>query len=116
MSTVIAAAIPVLPGKSDRVRQFEQELEPYRAEWDRLSMEMGDFSFYNMYLRSSPQGDLVIYVFELNDPAAARTGFTDSDHDRWWVEYFEDVHGIDLERLSGETEFPELVFHWEPPG
>ena len=109
MSYVFAGAFPVLPGKSDRVRNFERELAPHRAEWDRLSQE-GTFRMYTVTLQSGPQGDIAIYSMELADPSRARARFTDSPHDRWWVEYMKDVHGVDLDVVQSAP--PPTVFTW----
>jgi hypothetical protein len=101
MGMIFGGAFPVLPGKSDRVRNFAQELAPHRAEWDRLSKE-GTFRFYDVRLQESPAGDIAIYTMEFEDPSRVRTTFTSSPHDRWWVSYMRDVHGVDVSRGSGE--------------
>jgi len=109
MGHVFSGAFPILPGKSDRVRNFEREFEPHREEWDRLSRE-GTFRMYNVTLQSGPQGDMAIYAMEVADPSRIRTGFTDSPHDRWWVGYFLDVHGLDLSVTPGAP--PPTIFTW----
>ena len=109
MGHVFSGAFPILAGKSDRVRNFERELAPHREEWDRLSRE-GTFRFYNVTLQSTPQGDIAIYTFEVANLAKVRMRFTDSPHDRWWVEYFRDVHGLDLSAVGGAA--PPTVFTW----
>jgi hypothetical protein len=106
---VFSGAFPILPGKSGRVRNFEQELAPYRQEWDRLSRE-GTFRFYNVTLQSGPTGDLAIYAFEVEDPSRVRLAFSDSPHDRWWIGYFRDVHGLDLTTIDSAP--PPSVFTW----
>ena len=110
MGHVFSGAFPIRPGKSDRVRDFEQELAPHRQEWDRLCRE-GTFRFYNVTLQSGPQGDMAIYSFEVADPSKIRTGFTDSPHDRWWTAYFLDVHGLDLSSISSVP--PATIFTWQ---
>jgi len=109
MGHVFSGAFPILAGKSDRVRSFARELEPHRSEWDRLSRE-GTFRFYNVTLQADPRGDVAIYSFEVADPTKVRTRFTDSPHDRWWVEYFLDVRGLDLSVVPGAP--PPTIFTW----
>jgi len=110
---VFAATFPILPGKSDRVRNFEKEVAPHRAEWDRLS-HAGTFRFYNVYLSSLPIGDFAIYVFDVQDPSKAGRPFTDSPHDTWWTGFFKDVHGADLRELRPEQMAPPpLCFGWK---
>jgi hypothetical protein len=87
MGYMFAGAFPILEGKSG-VTNFEREPAPHRDEWDRLCRE-GTFRFYNVTLQSGPQGDVAVYSMEVADPTKARTGFTDSPHDRWWVDYFQ---------------------------
>lgn len=110
MGYVFSGAFPVLPGKSERVKNFEKELQPYRAEWDRLCDEC-TFRFYNITLQSGPDGDVAIYSMEFADPTKVRTSFTDSPHDQWWTSYMMDVHGIDL--TVGESNPPPTVFTWQ---
>ena len=82
MAYMASGAFPILPGKADQVKNFEQELAPHRAEWDRLSREYGGFSHFNITLQEGPDGDLAVYSMVLDDPSKIRTGFTDSPHDK----------------------------------
>jgi hypothetical protein len=107
---VFSGAFPILPGKSDRVRNFVKELEPHRAEWDRLSRE-GTFRFYNVTLESLPTGDIAIYSMEVADPSKARMSFGDTPHDKWWTGYIKDVHGFDL--TEGDSPPPPTIFTWK---
>ena len=109
MGYIVSGAFPVLPGKSERVKNFEQELAPHRAEWDRLCDEC-TFRFYNVTLQSGPDGDVAVYSMEFADPNKVRTTFTDTPHDRWWLGYMMDVHGIDL---TGGGAPPPTVFTWQ---
>ena len=111
MSHIFAGAFPVLPGKSQRVRDFEKELAPHRAEWDRLSID-GTFRFYNVTLQPGQDGDIAIYTFEIEDATKLRMTFGDSPHDTWWKEYFLDVHGIELTPGGRGSVPPETVFTW----
>jgi hypothetical protein len=109
-----SVALPVLPGKAERVRNFAQELEPHRAEWDRLCREAGGFTHYNMTLQESPMGDLCIYSMVLDDPAKIRMRFGDTPYDRWWLAFAKDVHGIDLNGPDVPAP-PPSVFTWKAP-
>jgi hypothetical protein len=57
MGVLIAAALPVLPGQSDRVRTFAMDLEPHREEWERLNRE-ATVTRYITFLQESPQSDV----------------------------------------------------------
>ncbi len=96
MGHLIVAALPVLPGQSDRVRNFGKDLEEHRAEFDRLNRE-ATITRYVSYLHESPQGDVEIVIMEADDPSRIRSYIRgDSAYDSWWLDYLRDVHGMDL--------------------
>jgi hypothetical protein len=111
MTYVSAAALPVLPGQSDRVRNFAEELEPHLKEFERLNKE-GTFTRFQVQLQESPEGDLAIYVFEVEDPSRIRSSFTSSDYDRWWLDFLRDVHGLDLRSLPETPMPPAPAYLW----
>jgi hypothetical protein len=105
MGTLIVAALPVLPGQSDRVRNFGKELEEHREEFERLNRE-ATVTRYLSYLQELPQGDVEIVVFEAEDPTKIRQYFTgDTPYDSWWLDYLRDVHGLDLRSIP-EGQWP----------
>lgn len=63
----ITCALPVLPGKAERVRRFQSELEPLRAAYDELNRQ-ATVTRHEVYLPESPQGDLAITIMEADDP------------------------------------------------
>lgn len=101
MGVLIAAALPVLPGQSDRVRTFARDLEPHQEEWERLNRE-ATVTRYVTYLQESPQGDVAIVIMEADDPTMIRSTFTDSAYDNWWLDYLRDVHGVDMRGMHPE--------------
>jgi hypothetical protein len=113
MGILIPAAIPVMPGQTDRVRNFQKELEPHRKEWERLNEE-ATVTRYGVYLVETPKGDWAIHVMEADDPTKIRNQFTDSACDNWWLDYLRDVHGIDMRRIPVEEQPqpPPAVFTW----
>jgi hypothetical protein len=114
MGTLIAAALPVLPGKSDRVRNFGKELEEHREEWERLNKE-ATITRYVSWLQESPQGDIEIVVMEAEDPSRIRPYIAgDTPHDSWWLDYLRDVHGMDLRGLTPDQwpASPPPTFRW----
>lgn len=113
MGVLIPAVLPVLPGQSDRVRNFEKELAPHREQWERLNRE-ATVTRYNVYLQETPMGDLAIHAMEADDPSRIPRVFTDSSCDAWWLDYLRDVHGIDLRGVPLEKQPapPPPVFLW----
>ena len=112
MGIRMASALPIRPGKTDRVRSFAEEVGAHQEEFERLN-EAGTFTRISIYLQEGPDGDVAVYVYEMDDPTKAGRAFTDSPFDRWWVEYYKDVHGIDLDRIPVEQNVPPpMVYEW----
>ncbi|MDQ3985931.1 MAG: hypothetical protein M3280_05475 [Actinomycetota bacterium] len=114
MGFLAAAAFPVLPGQSERVRKFGEELQPNIDEFERLNKET-TFTRFQVHLQEGPEGDLAIFVFEIEDPSKARSSFTDSAYDNWWLDYLRDVFGVDLRAMPEVPDAPPPTFVWPPP-
>lgn len=106
---LFAAALPILPGQSDRVRAFGAELQAVRDEYDQLN-ENATLSRHVVFLQPSPMGDFAIHVMEADDLSRIQRSFTDSEHDKWWLGFLKDVHGIDLLNMPEPPSPPETVF------
>jgi hypothetical protein len=78
---LIAYAVPVLPGQSDRVRDFGRELSAVRDRYDELN-RAATVSRHVVFLQSSPAGDVAIHIMEANDPSRFLRDFDDSAYDR----------------------------------
>jgi hypothetical protein len=114
MGYLTAVAFPVLQGQAERVKNFGQEVEPHKEEFERLNRDAGDFKRFSVFLQESPMGDLALFVFEFDDPSKVRTSFTDSPYDTWWLDYLRDVHGLDLRAALEEGQTPPpMVFDWK---
>ena len=109
MAFMGSVALPVLPGKADRVRNIGSEIAQHQAEWDRLCRETGDFQHYNVTLQESPAGDLCIYSMIVEDPSKVRMAFGDSAYDQWWLAFVKDVHGLDIKNGAA---LPPSVYTW----
>jgi hypothetical protein len=91
---VVAFAIPVLPGKSDRVAKLEEELGPVWGEYEELNRQ-ATVSRHLVFLQHMPLGDVMVNVLEVGDPSKIARRFSDSAYDRWFIDYTKDVVGID---------------------
>jgi hypothetical protein len=111
MAYITAAALPVLPGQADRCRNFKQELEAHREEWERLNHE-STFTGYHVIYQPSPMGDFAIHVFEIEDPSKVRQSFNDTPHDNWWLDWLRDIHGIDIRNMPAPPPPGENIFSW----
>lgn len=109
MPFMASVALPVLPGKAERIRKIGKEIAQHQIEWDRLCRETGDFRHYNITLQEGRGGDLCIYSMVLGDPSQVRMTFGNSEYDRWWLGFVRDVHGLDL---TNGAALPPSVFTW----
>jgi hypothetical protein len=94
---LVAMAIPILPGKTEQVRQFARELSGSRkAEFQASRQKLG--AHERSFLQSTPAGDVVIVTLEADDPGAAfaRFGEGTDEFTRWFVQQVKELHGFDL--------------------
>lgn len=114
---LFGAAIPVLPGKSERVRRFQEEVEPYRYEYETLNARYA-LEGHSIWLSHELDGsDVIVNVYDIPTiddlkKMRSREWDMDSPYDRWWVGWVRDVLGIDLIEGSPFLQPPERVFVW----
>jgi hypothetical protein len=97
---LMAAAFPILPGKTAEWRAWMDELNgARRAEFADSRRRAGVHE--RTFLQSTPMGDLVIVTLEGDDPArafgqmmSAKDAFT-----TWFIERATAVHGFDVSAL-----------------
>ena len=106
---LFAAAIPILPGKTDAWRQFVDELAGARkAEFDASRRRHGVRE--RTFLQQTPMGDFAVVTLEGDDPAGAFLRFAqDSDEfATWFKDRLREVHGVDPD-APPPGPLPELV-------
>ena len=108
MGAIFAAALPVLPGQTERVRNFAAEVGVHRETYDELNRN-ATLSRHVVFLQTAPDGDLAIHVMEGEDLSRIAREFTGSPYDEWWLDFLRDVHGIDL-RSGDAPGGGQLVF------
>jgi hypothetical protein len=109
MKTLLAMAIPILPGKTQQFRKFTAELSTtYHNEFSasRKKLKVRERAFLQM----TPKGDYVIVTLEGDDPKNAFKKFGQGNDPfiKWFVKEVREIHGIDLLHLP-EGPLPELV-------
>jgi hypothetical protein len=95
--TLMAIAVPILPGRTDQWRRFNDELNGRRrGEYEASRRRLGVRE--RAFLQTTPQGDLVIVTFEGDDPEGAfrSLGVGDDEFTRWFVQQVSEIHGMDL--------------------
>jgi hypothetical protein len=113
-------ARPIVPGRIGRVRRFPEELGAHRAEYDALNAGYGIRSHVMWVSHLVDDVDLWVNIYEMDpdDMARMRQRTWDpegSAYDRWWLEWVQDVFGVDMRTSHGLAAPPERVFEWQAP-
>jgi hypothetical protein len=108
------AALPVMPGKEDEARKRGEGFRKYLAEYEALNRG-ATLKRHMEFLQESPQGSLVITIYEFEDPSKLGRRFTESEYDRWWIKHVKDVHGVDISSAPPPPK-TTLVHDWKAPG
>ena len=106
----VAYVLPVLPGRSERVLRTAQEFEEHLVDYKELNRRAA-LRRHLEFLQRTPQGDLLIVIYESDDPAKLNRVFTDSEYDRWWVARLKDIFGVDAAGPQPPPS-PDVVATW----
>lgn len=113
---LFGTAVPILPGKADRVRSVAQELDVHRDEYEALNRryEIEGHAMWINHQRDGAATTVNLYSITPQGLAAmrGRRWDTDSAYDRWWLDWVGDVYGFDLMVESSHAAAPETVFSW----
>jgi hypothetical protein len=105
---LMAAAFPILPGKTGEWRTFIKELNgPRREEFVESRRRAGVHE--RTFLQQTPTGDIVIVTLEGDDPGHAfgQMMSASDDFTAWFIDRAKALHGLDpSEPISSR---PELV-------
>ncbi len=104
---LMAAAFPILPGKTEEWRKWVQELNgPRREEFVESRRRLGVRE--RTFLHPSPTGDLVIVTLEGDDPGRAfgQMMSAKDEFSTWFAERAAEVHG---DTPPSADDRPELV-------
>jgi hypothetical protein len=107
---MMAAAFPIVPGKTPEWRAFAEELNGARREEFVQSRRRAGVR-ERTFLQSSPMGDLVIVTLEGDDPAEGFRQMTSATDEfaSWFMERAKALHGIDMSDLPTTGSPSELV-------
>ena len=97
LGSLYALALPVVPNKTGRFREFTSELNGiHEAEYDESlrRFQIG----VTLFLQQTPHVDLVISVIEGEEPAGVFGALAASSNpfDRWHMGQIAELHGLDL--------------------
>lgn len=94
----ICFALPILPGKTEDARAFQQELDGPRKSEYATSEQRIDIVKEHWFLQGTPNGDLLLAYMESPDFGNALGQFSRSqdEFDQWFKRRLADVTGVDL--------------------
>ncbi len=93
-----AVATPVLPGKTEALKRFTEEMMgPRRREFEE-SRERLRITGEMAWVQHTPQGDIAIICWEVDDlkSMVRKIGASDHPFDRWFVQQIKEIHGFVL--------------------
>jgi hypothetical protein len=108
--SVVAFALPIVPGQTQSAGNFGGELDAagLRGRYEELN-RAAELRRHLEWVEATPMGDLLVVVFETDAPHKVAREFTDDAYDTWWRARVERIHGFDP--AAGGV-LPELTFSW----
>lgn len=114
-SMLFASAVPLRPGKTDRYRDLATELRPHFEEYQDLNRRF-EVKGHAYWINQGRETDLGVSVYDISPAGLGRMRLREWDpssiYDRWWLEFVEDVNGLDLLQGPAHVAPPESVFDW----
>lgn len=109
-----AVATPVLPGKTRALRRFCEEMMGSRLSGFEGSRECLGITGEMAWVQHTPQGDIAIICWEVDDleRMARDIGASDLPFDGWFVRQIKEIHGFDLIEHNPSGKPPEKLFEW----
>jgi hypothetical protein len=113
MTKLFAMTLPVLPGKTEQLKKFTNELTTtYKKEFNESRKKLGVQE--RTFLQTTPMGDMIIVTLEGNNPekAIAEFGKGTDEFTKWFITQAKEIHGVDLSK-EPVGKLPELVAETE---
>ena len=112
---LFASAVPIRQGKTDRYRDLATELRPHLEEYEDLNRRF-EVKGHAYWINHGRGTDLGVSVYDISSAGLGRMRLREWDpssaYDRWWLEFVEDVNGLDLLQAPAHVAPPEPVFDW----
>jgi len=111
--TTISFATPILPGKLETWRRFNQETLGTMAEGHDALNQRAGVTRELAWLQQTPEGDMAIIFMEVSRPDQlfAELATSDDPYAAWFRQQTLDIHGLDLTQIA-DAPMPELAFNW----
>jgi hypothetical protein len=112
----IAFAAPILPGKLEAWRRFNQETLTTWAEGHDAANARAGVTVERTWLQQTPEGDFALIYIECEDPALlfGNLGANDDAYTRWFRGQVLELHGLDL-AAPADGPISTLEFDWRTP-
>jgi hypothetical protein len=114
-SMLFASAVPLRPGKTDRYRDLATELRPHLEEYRDLNRRF-EVTGHAYWINHGRETDIGVSVYDISPAGLGRMRLREWDpssaYDRWWLEFVQDVNGVDLIQAPAHVAPPEAVFDW----
>jgi hypothetical protein len=112
---LFASAVPLRPGKTDRYRDLATELRPHLEEYQHLNRRF-EVKGHAYWINHGRETDFGVSAYDISPAGLGRMRLREWDpssaYDRWWLEFVEDVNGLDLLQGPAHVAPPEPVFDW----
>ena len=109
----LGIAIPILPGKTEQWKHFNQEMAgPRHSEYEASRKRLGETREV-AYLQHTPQGDMAVIYTEAQDVQRFLEGqaMPQEPYEVWFLEQAKEIHGIDFSQpFPGPL--PEAFVDW----
>ncbi len=94
----IAFAAPILPGKLETWRRFNEELKGSRKSQHAESRRRLGIRNERAWLQQTPHGDFAVVYLEGDNPAQMMQGIAQSNDpfDQWFKQQVQEIHGLDM--------------------
>lgn len=115
MSKLIAVAFPILKGKTEQWKKFNNDLTAkYKKEFTESRKKLGVQE--RTFFQSTAMGDLAIVTLEGENPEQAFKSFGEGTDEftKWFLNNVKELHGIDLADKGAMPPMPELIVETEP--
>ena len=112
----VAFAAPILPGKLEAWKQFNNELNGLRRKEFEDQQKRVGITRQRVWLQHTPDGDMALIIQEGEEPQKAMEvlGASENEFDIWFKAQVKDIHGLDLSQpLPGPL--PDLYIDYLQP-
>lgn len=107
----VCLVLPILPGKTDAARAFQNEANTTRkSEYTASQRRFGIPKEY-WFIASTPGGDQLVCYFETDDVNRVMATFVGSQDpfERWFKRELLNCTGVDFNNPPPDMQLPELV-------